>query len=177
MTTWFIADTHFGHEMILRHSKRPFSDVYEMDNELIHRWNARVAPNEDVYHLGDFSFRATRTPDYYLSQLHGRIHIIWGNHDKDTQKYSNMFASHQEVLYLKLNKKKITLYHYAQRVWRDSHHGSWHLYGHSHGSLPHYHRSMDVGVDAHDYAPISFEEIQAYMNTQPVTNHHPEEAV
>lgn len=33
---------------------------------------------------------------------------------------------------------------------------------------------MDVGVDACNYTPISFEEIRAYMTTQIVTNHHPE---
>ncbi len=39
--------------------------------------------------------------------------------------------------------------HYAQRVWEHSHHGSWHVYGHSHGSLPDdiKSKSIDVGVD------------------------------
>jgi hypothetical protein len=30
----------------------------------------------------------------------------------------------------------IVLCHYAMRVWNRSHHGAWHLYGHSRGNLP-----------------------------------------
>jgi hypothetical protein len=43
----------------------------------------------------------------------------------------------------------------TMRVWNRSHHGSWHLYGHSHGRLPEPPTllSMDVGVDTHDFRP------------------------
>jgi calcineurin-like phosphoesterase family protein len=171
------------------HCKRPFASVEEMDEAMIERWNAVVKSNDDVWHLGDFNFRSDHDTRYYLERLRGRIHFVLGNHDdKDAKKYhtdrlngripsvqgSPGFASVQEVKYLRLYGEQITLYHYAQRVWRNSHHGAWHLYGHSHGSLPHYHRSMDVGVDVHDFRPISFEEVRAYMVDQDVTLHHPE---
>lgn len=35
---WFISDTHFGHENIIRFCGRPFRDVEEMNAELIRRW-------------------------------------------------------------------------------------------------------------------------------------------
>lgn len=176
--TWFTADTHFGHEKIIQHSKRPFGSIEEMDEQLIERWNKLIQPQDDVWHLGDFNYRSERidkhTPDYLL-RLNGHIHIVWGNHDDaHAKRYMLLFWSYQEVKYLRLNGEKITLYHYAQRVWRNSHHGAWHLFGHSHGSLPNYHRSMDVGVDAQNYRPIHFDEIKAYMDTQEVTHHHPE---
>lgn len=173
--TWFTADTHFGHAKIILHSKRPFADVNEMDAALIDNWNAVVAPNDEVWHLGDFAYRnKERTVGWYLERLHGRVHIVWGNHDKENKRMGGLFASQQEVKYLRLNDEKITLYHYAQRVWRNSHHGAWHLFGHSHGCLPPLHRSMDVGVDAHNFTPVSFDTIAAYMKTQDVTLHHPE---
>ncbi len=43
MTTWFTADTHFGHANIIRHCDRPFASIEEMDDELIRRINERVS--------------------------------------------------------------------------------------------------------------------------------------
>jgi calcineurin-like phosphoesterase family protein len=172
---WFTADTHFGHAKIISHAKRPFKTVDEMDEALITAWNEQVKPTETIYHLGDFNYRSEKLTSWYLSRLNGHIHLIYGNHDdKFARKFARLFASVQEVKYLEMNNTKITLYHYAQRVWRNSHRGAWQLYGHSHSSLPNYHRSMDVGVDAVGYRPISFDEIKVYMDTQQVTNHHPE---
>jgi calcineurin-like phosphoesterase family protein len=175
VNTWFTTDTHFGHAKIIIHSKRPFTSAEEMDETMIERWNKLVRANDDIWHLGDFNYRSKLTTEQYLRRLNGRIHLVYGNHDdRDAKRYAHLFASVQEVKYLRLFEEKITLYHYAQRVWRNSHHGAWHLFGHSHGSLPRYHRSMDVGVDVHNFSPVSFEEIRAYMITQEIVHHHPE---
>jgi calcineurin-like phosphoesterase family protein len=175
MSVFFTSDTHFGHKKIIEHSHRPFASVEEMDEYIIQRWNAAVKKQDDVWHLGDFNFRSKLTTEDYFRQLNGKIHMVWGNHDDDyAKKYRHLFASHQDVKYLRLHGEKITLYHYAQRVWRNSHHGSWHLFGHSHGNLPDIGRSMDVGVDAHAFTPVPFEAIQHSMQTKGLTLHHPE---
>lgn len=68
--------------------------------------------------------------------------------------------------------------HYAHRVWPKSHHGSLHLYGHSHGTLPDSgNRSMDVGVDTNKFRPYSLEDIVAKIGVRPVQavdQHQPE---
>ena len=51
---FFTADTHFGDDAIRRYENRPFTDIEEMDRELIARWNAVVGPADTVWHLGDF---------------------------------------------------------------------------------------------------------------------------
>ncbi len=58
------------------------------------------------------------------------------------------------------------LFHYAMRVWNASHHGSWHLYGHSHGTLPDDITSLsfDIGVDSQHYKPLSYDEVKAIMS-------------
>lgn len=182
MNIFFTADTHFGHANIIVHSKRPFKHVDEMDEALIERWNAVVQPNDEVWHLGDFNFKSSKPTSYYVGRLRGRIHIVWGNHDdKDAKRYHKMlgaasaFKSAQEVKYLRHDDEKITLYHYAQRVWRNSHHGSYHLYGHSHGSLEKcaWGRSMDVGVDCNNYAPVSWDDVKMKLQDRQVTLHHP----
>ena len=49
----YISDLHFGHTNVIRFDHRPFSDVKEMDHALIHLWNSRVNPEDDVYIIGD----------------------------------------------------------------------------------------------------------------------------
>jgi calcineurin-like phosphoesterase family protein len=154
---WFTADTHFGHENIIRHCNRPFSSVGEMDEEMIARWNARVGRRDVVWHLGDFSFRGAH-PLRYFSRLNGQISFILGNHDKRTQ-LRDCTNTVIDVIELRAQGHKIFLSHYAHRVWPSSFRGSLHLYGHSHGTLPGTERSMDVGVDCHDFVPISLEQV------------------
>ncbi len=55
MTTWFTADTHFGHTNVIRYCARPFDSVQAMDETLIENWNQVVRPKDTVYHLGDFT--------------------------------------------------------------------------------------------------------------------------
>jgi calcineurin-like phosphoesterase family protein len=52
------------------------------------------------------------------------------------------------------------------RAWNKHGYGSWMLYGHSHGTLPDdpHALSIDVGMDCHDFVPISYEEIKDIMS-------------
>jgi len=167
MKTWFTADSHLGHANIIRFCNRPFNDVDEMDTKLIENWNSKVGPKDEVYHLGDFAFRSKYHPNIYKNELNGKIHLIFGNHDKKNLYGGfNILPPQTEI---KINNISITLNHFAMRVWNKSHHGAWHLYGHSHGTLEPIGLSLDVGVDSHNYFPWSFEEIQEFMNQQPQT--------
>ena len=67
---YFTADTHFGHENVIRFCDRPYSCAEEMDEALILNWNSRVKGNDTVYILGDMFFRSTRVErDVYKRQL------------------------------------------------------------------------------------------------------------
>jgi len=48
MATFFIADTHFGHENIIRLSGRPFTSLDEMNDTLLRNWNAHVKNSDDI---------------------------------------------------------------------------------------------------------------------------------
>lgn len=171
---WFTADTHFGHKKIIEYSNRPFKSVEEMDYILIHNWNERVAPNDEVNHLGDFCFG---NQEEYRQHLNGRIHLILGNHDRrriSLLEAGRLFETVQDVKYLRYNGLRFWLSHYAHRTWPKSGKGSFHLYGHSHGDIPDFHRSMDVGVDHQKYYPISIDEVVKKLEKFPITNHHRE---
>ena len=61
MKVFFTGDLHFGHENIIKLDSRPFKSVEEMDAELIHRWNNKVAPGDLVYVLGDMIWKTRNT--------------------------------------------------------------------------------------------------------------------
>lgn len=60
------------------------------------------------------------------------------------------------------------------RSWNRSHHGSWHLYGHEHGSLERYvhGKSMDVGCNIHEYMPLEFNQIKQILDKRETIKHH-----
>jgi calcineurin-like phosphoesterase family protein len=160
---WVTSDTHFGHAKIMEYCKRPFATVAEMDEALITNWNALVHPGDRVYHLGDFSFG---DPYPYLKHLNGQKYLILGNHDDFKAHEAAMKWNWMKNLFdLKVDKQTIVLGHYGQRVWNKMHYGSWHLYGHSHGGLPPYGKSFDVGVDCWNYKPVSYDQIKEKMDT------------
>ena len=89
MRTFFTSDSHFGHDNIIRHCKRPckehpFQDGAQMDRALMDAWNSVVSPGDVVYHLGDFSLRPAETIQGLLKKLYGIKHLIVGNHDRTT---------------------------------------------------------------------------------------------
>lgn len=170
-----------GHSRIIEHCKRPFASVGEMDAKFIANWNARVHPNDTVWHLGDFMlFGAVETVRKYRDCLHGEIHLVRGNHDKRNQDFGSVFASVSDLAEISVGiagvNHHVVLCHYAMRVWHKSHRGTWHLYGHSHGNLADDPNalSLDVGVDCWDFAPVSPQQVAARMASKtwrPVDHH------
>jgi calcineurin-like phosphoesterase family protein len=174
MRTFFTSDTHFGHANIIKYCNRPYKSVEQMNEDLILRWNSVVQPGDRVYHLGDFCMGRRNQPKIWVPRLNGHIHFIRGNHDPHIEGQG--FASTQYYKELKIEGKKIILLHYPMRTWNGSHRGSWHLFGHVHGTMTvQYGRktlddclAMDAGVDCHDYYPISFEQVKKIFEAKEV---------
>lgn len=82
---YFIADTHFSEENIMRYENRPFLDIAEMNNELLVRWNSVVNQDDEVYILGDFG--ADGQEKIILNQLKGKKYLVKGNHDIKSNQY------------------------------------------------------------------------------------------
>lgn len=170
----FTADTHFGHSKIIEYCNRPFKNVDEMNEALIKNWNRVVGHGDTVYHLGDFGLG----PDmrYIRPRLNGSIRLILGNHDKIKMEDARMFTSIDKMDVISINKQRIVLCHYAMRTWQFQGHGSWQLYGHSHGNLPDDPNSLslDVGVDCWNFLPVTLPQIEARMakKTFKQVDHH-----
>ena len=173
---FFTADTHFNHVNILELQPRPWETAIEMNQALIDNWNSVVKPGDVVYHLGDFAFPQNILGDeghrleWIIGMLNGQIFLIRGNHDSKNWKkfgsiYERLMVKVEDTMYIKHGSQKIFLSHYSHRVWRASVHGTWHLYGHSHGHLSDHGKSFDVGVDSWNYTPVSYEQVYAKMQT------------
>lgn len=153
---------HFSHQNIIKYCDRPFSSVREHDEAIIKNWNFVVAPDDTVYHLGDFMFsQSVETVENMVKRLNGHIHLIYGNHDKKAVRRARGFASKSDYKRITVDDNKIVLFHYPIARWDCRFHGSIHLFGHTHGTYepPKGDLAIDVGVDNNNYTPISYSDV------------------
>ena len=176
---FFTSDPHYNHTNIINYCKRPFSNVDEMNEELIKRYNDRVKSGDHVYILGDF---AMFNHEKIARRLNGQKHLIFGNHDYKHRPKFLQWGFHwaRDVHELKLNdgpeRHSIWLAHYAHRTWTKRHYGAWHLFGHSHGNIIGEGFSTDVGVDCWNYAPVSYDELKVFFkDRKPYPDNQPGE--
>jgi len=161
--TLFTADTHFGHENILRFCNRPWATIEEHDRALVELWNAVVAPADTVYVVGDFAHKVhPRRLRAIFESLRGEKHLVIGNHEK-TPTLQLPWASVSERLTVTVDGQRLLLDHYPGRSWHGSSRGVVQLYGHVHGRLPDLHNAGDVGVDRWGYMPTTLPQIIARL--------------
>jgi len=163
---WFTSDFHFGHANIIRYCDRPFSSVAEMDEAILDRLNSCVKTTDHLYFLGDFCIGGPVAAASYRERIRSKkIQFTLGNHDKAIKKIADQFVWVKEIAEVNVQNQPIVLCHYAMRVWNRSHHGAWHLYGHSHSKLPAAEgsQSMDVCVDTNAFHPYHLDEIRTRL--------------
>jgi len=177
---FFTADTHFFHKNIIKFcpNSRRGADQFEMNEILIRNWNAQVAHDDIVYHLGDVSFaRDYRDTESVVNRLEGQIHVITGNHDDEAAlRRTKRFRSVSAYKEVSIFGTKVVMFHYPIHEWNCIQHGAIHLYGHVHGrsleDLPQG-KSMDVGIDTRrDMRLYEWEEIEKIMSSRPLRRHH-----
>lgn len=166
---YFIADTHFGHENIIRMCERPFDNVEQMNQKIIENWNSKIKGNDHVHILGDMFFRCAE-PETILRVLKGKKHLIVGNHDgwakrQELQKYFESIDNYLEFSdgqnYLVLSHYPMLSYHRASRK------NTYMLHGHIHADtdsdffplLANRERILNAGVDLNNYTPVTLEEL------------------
>ena len=185
---YFTSDHHFGHTNILTYTNRPYKNVYEMDEDLIQRWNSVVSADDLVYYLGDFSMSPNAIPRV-LPRLNGKEkHLLFGNHDKVfkknpdwTAKYLEWgFSSIQDELYdtfgtdylFRMNHfpyrgedRSYTEKYLDRRPLKGDE--DYLLCGHVHIHFKTKDNMINVGVDVNNYTPISIQTILDLAATLP----------
>jgi len=165
---YFTADTHFGHENIIKLCNRPFKTIEEMNEALIKNWNSKVCGADTVYIIGDMFFRCKdATP--ILNRLKGKKHLIIGNHDSswmDTVDLEKYFVEVSDFKIITNSQHAITLCHYPLLTWKHEKR-SYMVHGHLHADttddffplLCRREKLLNAGVDVNGFAPVTFEEL------------------
>lgn len=91
--TFLTSDLHLGHVRIPELAHRPYSDVSAMDEDLVRRWNAVVAPSDVVWVLGDWCLGRIAETLPLTQRFHGRKVLVPGNHDRCWQGHGR--GSHE----------------------------------------------------------------------------------
>ncbi|MEY9324160.1 metallophosphoesterase family protein [Sinorhizobium fredii] len=156
---YFTSDTHFGEPRALSIDRRPFANLAEHDAALIANWNETVAPEDDIWHLGDFASKRDGFAEQLLARLSGRKHLIVGNNDPPGTLEASGWHSVQHYAELTVDGQLLILCHYPFRTWNQMGKRSINLHGHSHGRLKPMPRQFDVGVDARGLRPVSLADL------------------
>ena len=173
---FYTSDTHFSSERAFTLSKRPFNTVEDMDWKLIENWNRIVHVNDTVYHLGDFG-------DLWpMKCLNGKIILVQGNYEKKiieenpaylNELKNNFCEIYNEPIIIKNKQGKFILCHeplsgldlYNKEIIKEKNDKNiFVLFGHIHGKQKIKKFGIDVGVDAHNYFPISQSDVLFYKN-------------
>lgn len=178
--TFFIADTHFGHQGVCEFLRedgsklRHWDNAAEMDEELVKNWNEVVRPCDKVYHLGDVAIKHQALK--ILERLNGDKVLIKGNHDIHKLRHYTPYFRDIRAYHVmdKIIYSHIPVHPDSKGRFRAN------VHGHTHArrvmkSLPKYSEEGDflrseseiiidpfyfcVSVEQIDYKPIAYEEI------------------
>ena len=156
---YYISDPHFYHTNIIELANRPFSNVYEMNNVLIGKWNRKVNKGDRVFIIGDFSLGTKEQTLKILNKLNGEKILIRGNHESviDYAEVKSKFGFIKDYYC----KDKIVMSHYPFMSWRGKHNGYIHLYGHTHNNYPplRIEGAYNCCVEVNNYEPCTLDEI------------------
>lgn len=189
MSTFFTADTHFGSQRTLELSRRPFGSVKNMDQILISNWNNTVSSNDIIFHLGDVG-------DFdVLPKLNGQKYLLFGNYERDefpikdindresirklfsdkynTQVYFDDIDISKVINLINLSNENmcVQLTHepliFSEPIRKTN---ICNLFGHIHKLCMIKAYGLNVGVDCHNFKPISLEDVEFYINA--ILNHY-----
>jgi calcineurin-like phosphoesterase family protein len=184
MAIYFVSDTHYYHQNVIRYCSRPFEDVEKMNWAMVRIWNEIVQPEDTVYHLGDFSL-ALRPVEIFTPLLNGYKILIAGNHDwvhpSNKKSRTEEKAKNTRDLYLKFGWDEIHINHEIElqsikfnmchlpykndstdtrfEKYRLEDKGEWLICGHVHEKWLKKNRMINVGVDVWDFKPVSVEKL------------------
>lgn len=169
MTTFFVSDTHFGHENFLKFRDangfliRGFESVEDMNELMIERWNAIVRPADLVWHLGDVVWNP-ETAKAVLPRLNGTKRLILGNHDN--VKKQNLMSYFQDVqMWRNFSTEGFMCSHVPLRD--ETIRGDvLNVHGHIHQLPAPTERHLNICVEMTGYSPVSMDFIEDVIKSR-----------
>lgn len=167
---WFTSDLHLAHDKEFLYKPRGFANPREHAETVIELINDLVAPQDELYILGDLVLSDINKGMEYLDAIRCRnVNFIIGNHDTDKkiEQYLDLgFTCLGYATTLKVGKKHFYLSHYptATQNWQDDK-KPWervlNLCGHTHtkDKWDPVTGSYHVELDAHYNCPVNLDKI------------------
>ena len=158
---YFTSDLHLGHSNIIESCNRPFASVEDMNDTLFSNFKYVLKSGDILYILGDFAFDkvvGAKFLDYFKTKG-VCVHLILGNHDSE-----NMQVCFQNYLTTMTIRKKVKIIGYGHSLLLDHYplfqgKNRYQLHGHLHNDDTGDKCHINVGVDKHEFFPISEIEI------------------
>jgi calcineurin-like phosphoesterase family protein len=146
-----------------------------MDDDLMARWNKTVAPEDEVWILGDLALGKLESGLERVARLNGKITLVPGNHDRVWRKHAAKARSVKGLYkdagikiaddpqFTRIGEHHVEISHFPFRKdregdkfydWRPENRGQWLLCGHVHDKWRQRGRQINVGVDAWGGFPI-----------------------
>lgn len=182
MAVYFTSDPHFGHAAVIKYCHRPFDDLDHMHRVLIANWNQRVKNTDTIYVLGDMALCPFKEFEPIAKQLNGIKFLIKGNHDHYSYgQYQKLGFTVLEEAKIRLAGKTIRLSHFPyalpwyKRLFAFKSElrfmdrrppkikGEYLMHGHTHMKYKRVGNRLHVGVDAHNFKPVSASEIESLI--------------
>lgn len=160
MKRWFVSDLHFNDKRF-DVFYRPFKTLEEQHETIIKNWNSLIEPDDEVYVIGDVAIDDDGLK--YVDQLNGKKFLIMGNYDdpRNLDILKSKFESISTYIGLRLkNDDFVHLNHYPANAKSDN----FNIVGHIHGLWKVQRNSINVGVDAWNYFPVSEDQIIFCIN-------------
>lgn len=197
---YFTSDTHFGSLRTLQFSKRPFLNTAEMDFTIIANWNKLITKDDIVYHLGDFGDYSLRSylnsniilicGNYEYNDFSKGLTV------KDLENYGfnevsladnyplkkEQFIEYVNDEYKDIVPNCLYLTHEPEKCIKDYYDDVYeqllpldisnifNLFGHIHKLQMVRKYGLNVGVDCHNFKPISINDVLFYYNA--IRNHY-----
>lgn len=190
---YFTSDWHVGHDNILNlGGGRPFGSLNHMHTTLVNNYYSVVTDEDEVYFVGDIAMGNLEQSILLFRGLPGKKFFIAGNHDriftgKNNQKRIDTFTPlYEEVgftilsenLTIVLGGREFDLSHFPYHEDspfpdkfaknRPVDNGRPLIHGHTHHKTvlsPTHSRMFHIGVDAHNFMPVSELEIIEWAKT------------
>ena len=155
---WFIGDTHFYHNNVIRYCNRPFQNVEEMNNYLITNWNKTINKEDRVFMMGDFALCGKDNIIEIGNKLQGRKILLLGNHDS-ASRTTYQLAGFENVYYVPILFENFILSHYPIDDCKYNN-----IHAHSHNKRVNDKTHFCTSVEMINYKPINFNVIKDYFS-------------
>lgn len=179
---WFTSDWHLGHKTVITRGRRNFTNVFQMNDYILHSMFDYFERGDIVYFGGDMAWNEDIVQKVFemVRQKKIEFHWILGNHDNRAKKWWGEAKTVSQIKEVKLSNGFEThhavICHYPLFTWNRSHYNSFLLFGHHHTHTYGYEtiglyegmgKRLNINCEFHDYAPLSEEYVIDIMKGRP----------